>query len=254
MGPSTPRLCSAPRTNVVLPAPSSPDTSTTSPGLSSPASRAPARSVSSGPEVSSVRLTEAQAQGGAGAQQQDAGQPGHPGVDPGVGQRGPRGGGGSGRGGRGLRARRGRRRGRGRRGRCGGRGGGGPRGRGRGGLVAGERVGGLVVAGALGPGGRRGEGEAGAGHGEALPETRSERHRAHGSRRRERVAYDGSAHAAGARTACGGGRPMPVHILLLTDRDWTHPQGGGTGANLYGQVAHWLAWGHRVTVVAGSYK
>jgi glycosyltransferase involved in cell wall biosynthesis/O-antigen/teichoic acid export membrane protein len=45
---------------------------------------------------------------------------------------------------------------------------------------------------------------------------------------------------------------MP-HILLLTDRDWTHPQGGGTGANLYGQVAHWLEWGHRVTVVAGSY-
>src|SRR3954447_16234224 len=46
---------------------------------------------------------------------------------------------------------------------------------------------------------------------------------------------------------------MP-HILLLTDRDWTHPQGGGTGANLYGQVAHWLQWGHRVTVVAGSYE
>ncbi len=45
---------------------------------------------------------------------------------------------------------------------------------------------------------------------------------------------------------------MP-HILLLTDRDWTHPQGGGTGANLYGQVSHWLEWGHRVTVVAGSY-
>lgn len=43
------------------------------------------------------------------------------------------------------------------------------------------------------------------------------------------------------------------HILLLTDRDWTHPQGGGTGANLQGQVARWLAWGHRVTVVAGSY-
>ncbi|HWK28883.1 MAG TPA: glycosyltransferase [Solirubrobacter sp.] len=43
------------------------------------------------------------------------------------------------------------------------------------------------------------------------------------------------------------------HILLLTDRDWTHPQGGGTGANLYGQVAHWLEWGHRVTVVAGTY-
>ena len=43
------------------------------------------------------------------------------------------------------------------------------------------------------------------------------------------------------------------HILLLTDRDWTHPQGGGTGANLFGQVAHWLDWGHRVTVVAGTY-
>ena len=28
-----------------------------------------------------------------------------------------------------------------------------------------------------------------------------------------------------------------AHILLLTDRDWTHPQGGGTGANLFGQVA-----------------
>src|SRR4051794_41525845 len=46
---------------------------------------------------------------------------------------------------------------------------------------------------------------------------------------------------------------MGRHVLLLTDRDWTHPQGGGTGANLYGQVAHWLDWGHRVTVVAGSY-
>jgi glycosyltransferase involved in cell wall biosynthesis/O-antigen/teichoic acid export membrane protein len=44
-----------------------------------------------------------------------------------------------------------------------------------------------------------------------------------------------------------------VHILLLTDRDWTHPQGGGTGTNLYGQVARWLAWGHRVTVIAGTY-
>ncbi len=44
-----------------------------------------------------------------------------------------------------------------------------------------------------------------------------------------------------------------LHILVLTDRDWTHPQGGGTGTNLYGQVARWLAWGHRVTVVAGDY-
>lgn len=43
------------------------------------------------------------------------------------------------------------------------------------------------------------------------------------------------------------------HILLLTDRDWTHPQGGGTGTNLYGQVSRWVAWGHTVTVIAGSY-
>ena len=43
------------------------------------------------------------------------------------------------------------------------------------------------------------------------------------------------------------------HILILTDRDWTHPQGGGTGTNLFGQVARWVAWGHRVTVVAGHY-
>jgi glycosyltransferase involved in cell wall biosynthesis/O-antigen/teichoic acid export membrane protein len=44
-----------------------------------------------------------------------------------------------------------------------------------------------------------------------------------------------------------------LHILILSDRDWTHPQGGGTGTNLYGQVERWLAWGHRVTVVACSY-
>jgi glycosyltransferase involved in cell wall biosynthesis/O-antigen/teichoic acid export membrane protein len=46
----------------------------------------------------------------------------------------------------------------------------------------------------------------------------------------------------------------PLHILVLTDRDWTHPQGGGTGTNLYGQISRWIAWGHRVTVVAGSYE
>jgi glycosyltransferase involved in cell wall biosynthesis/O-antigen/teichoic acid export membrane protein len=40
---------------------------------------------------------------------------------------------------------------------------------------------------------------------------------------------------------------------LLTDRDWTHPQGGGTGTNLFAQVARWTAWGHRVTVIAGDY-
>src|SRR3954454_19301259 len=234
MGPSTPRLCSAPRTNVVLPAPSSPDTSTTSPGLSSAASRAPARSVSSGPEVSSVRLTEAQAQGGAGAEQQDAGQPGHPGVAPGVGQLGPRSRRGTGRGGR---------RGRSGGGRVGGwrggrlRGGGRarPRRRSRGGLIGPERIRVLVVAGALG--------ERLAGHGEG------ER----GGRGRKSVAEThapASVEASFDRLRSGA---MGRHILLLTDRDWTHPQGGGTGANLYGQVAHWLQWGHRVTVVAGSY-
>jgi len=44
-----------------------------------------------------------------------------------------------------------------------------------------------------------------------------------------------------------------MHVLLLTDRDWTHPQGGGTGTNLLGQVGRWLDWGHRVTVVAGGF-
>ena len=47
--------------------------------------------------------------------------------------------------------------------------------------------------------------------------------------------------------------PERRHILVLTDRDWTHPQGGGTGTNLYGQIARWVAWGHRVTVIAGDY-
>src|SRR5947209_3586741 len=44
-----------------------------------------------------------------------------------------------------------------------------------------------------------------------------------------------------------------LHILIMSDRDWTHPQGGGTGTNLYGQVSRWIAWGHRVSVIACSY-
>jgi glycosyltransferase involved in cell wall biosynthesis len=48
-------------------------------------------------------------------------------------------------------------------------------------------------------------------------------------------------------------RLAPLHILVMTDRDWTHPQGGGTGANLFGQVSRWVAWGHRVSVIACSY-
>src|SRR4051794_41955518 len=45
-----------------------------------------------------------------------------------------------------------------------------------------------------------------------------------------------------------------LHILVLTDRDWTHPQGGGTGTNLFGHVSRWLAWGHRVSVIAAGYE
>jgi glycosyltransferase involved in cell wall biosynthesis len=44
-----------------------------------------------------------------------------------------------------------------------------------------------------------------------------------------------------------------LHILILSDRDWTHPQGGGTGTNLYSQVSRWVAWGHRVSVIACSH-
>jgi glycosyltransferase involved in cell wall biosynthesis len=43
------------------------------------------------------------------------------------------------------------------------------------------------------------------------------------------------------------------HILVLVDRDWTHPQAGGTGTVLFGQVSRWIAAGHRVTVIAGDY-
>lgn len=44
-----------------------------------------------------------------------------------------------------------------------------------------------------------------------------------------------------------------MHILILTDRDWSHPEAGGTGVHLTGQIDHWLQWGHRVTVIAGGY-
>ena len=44
-----------------------------------------------------------------------------------------------------------------------------------------------------------------------------------------------------------------MHILVLTDRDWTHPQAGGTGRVLEAEVRRWLEWGHRVTVVASAY-
>ena len=45
-----------------------------------------------------------------------------------------------------------------------------------------------------------------------------------------------------------------LHILVLTDREWKHPQGGGTGTNLHAQVARWLDWGHRVTIIASDFE
>jgi glycosyltransferase involved in cell wall biosynthesis len=45
----------------------------------------------------------------------------------------------------------------------------------------------------------------------------------------------------------------PLHILVLADRDWTHHDTGGNGANLYAQISRWVEWGHRVTMVAGDY-
>ncbi len=40
---------------------------------------------------------------------------------------------------------------------------------------------------------------------------------------------------------------------MLADRDWTHPQGGGSGANLREQALRWVAAGNRVTVVCCTY-
>ena len=44
-----------------------------------------------------------------------------------------------------------------------------------------------------------------------------------------------------------------LHVLVLADRCWAHPQGGGSGANLHAQVLRWAQAGHRVTVIAGDY-
>ena len=85
----------------------------------------------------------------------------------------------------------------------------------------------------------------------ALAETRPGRR----ARRRGAPQGAGAARATVNVIACAhdGGKGEPLHILILTDRDWTHPQAGGTGTHLYGQVVHWLEWGHRVTVIAGSH-
>ena len=69
-------------------------------------------------------------------------------------------------------------------------------------------------------------------------------------RREEDVLIEGPTADAGDR----GTAAPSLHILVLADREWTHPQGGGTGTNLFGQVMRWLAWGHRVTVIACGYS
>lgn len=40
---------------------------------------------------------------------------------------------------------------------------------------------------------------------------------------------------------------------MLADRDWTHPQGGGSGANLREQALRWVAAGNCVTIVCCTY-
>ena len=65
--------------------------------------------------------------------------------------------------------------------------------------------------------------------------------------------HDPGAIRAADAIANGSGGGERMHVLVLTDRDWTHPQGGGTGTNLFGQVSRWLAWGHRVTLIACGY-
>jgi glycosyltransferase involved in cell wall biosynthesis/O-antigen/teichoic acid export membrane protein len=70
---------------------------------------------------------------------------------------------------------------------------------------------------------------------------------------RERRRVDGGALPSAAVTDGATPATRTLHILVLTDRDWTHPQGGGTGTNLYGQVSRWIEWGHRVTVIGGDY-
>ena len=58
---------------------------------------------------------------------------------------------------------------------------------------------------------------------------------------------------AAAPAAGGVDQGVALKILVLADRCWAHPQGGGTGANLYAQVSRWAAAGHQVTVIAGDY-
>src|SRR3954451_16058381 len=235
----------APRTNVVLPAPRSPETRTTSPGCSVAARSAASASVSGAEAVSALAAGMRPApEGQAAEQEHEADRGDREDVEAGARQglrRGALAGGGC-RGRRGLR----RRGGRGRR-----RSGGGCRllllgrrllGRGRRRLrlrLRGGRGGerGLVLrvaraapAAALGERGRRREER----------QNRDERGDAGPGR------HDGRWYR---RARMSPGR----HILVLVDRDWTHPQAGGTGTVLRAQVLRWLDGGHRVTVIAGAY-
>ncbi len=68
-----------------------------------------------------------------------------------------------------------------------------------------------------------------------------------------KVHPDSAGGVSGAYIDGENGADRPLKILVLADRDWTHPQGGGTGANVYENVARWAQWGHSVTLVAGEY-
>jgi glycosyltransferase involved in cell wall biosynthesis len=56
---------------------------------------------------------------------------------------------------------------------------------------------------------------------------------------------------AGARVA--NPNLSGLRLLVLTARDWTHPQGGGSGENLREQSKRWLDWGAEVHIVSGAY-
>src|ERR687891_2912682 len=73
-GPWTPRARAAPRTKVVLPAPSSPETRTTSPGCRRRASCAASASVSAGDAVSVAAMAGAAPQHEPGRDERDPGQ------------------------------------------------------------------------------------------------------------------------------------------------------------------------------------
>src|SRR5205085_3698661 len=91
----------------------------------------------------------------------------------------------------------------------------------------------LLVAGPVAALGRSGRGDrAGGERGDS--EQRDEA--ARGQHEARRVSRPPAVPRAGQALPSSGSMPSPradtkpLHILVLTDRDWTHPQGGGTGA------------------------